>query len=133
MIEILKMNTMTIDGKRYVAISENDYRRMASAVLKEHGLIAKPDVDENGNVPAIEAGRVSIANQVIVWRRAAGLSQTQLAKASGVRQETISRIESATVSPLPTTIQRLVAILEKHITWEQAKTDADEKGWGLFL
>jgi ribosome-binding protein aMBF1 (putative translation factor) len=53
-----------------------------------------PPIDSEDHSDAIAFARVSIARTLIDHRRAAGLSQTELAKRAGVRQETISRIES---------------------------------------
>ena len=72
---------------------------------------ALPEPDSRGRVPAVEYIRASIARRLIRERTAAGLSQTQLARRAGIRQETVSRIESAkhTVS------QRVMARIERAI------------------
>jgi transcriptional regulator with XRE-family HTH domain len=48
----------------------------------------------NGTSNAIDFARASIARRLVTERRAAKLSQQQLAKLAGVRPETTSRIES---------------------------------------
>ncbi len=53
-----------------------------------------PPADANGRYPAIETARVIIARQIIRGRKAAGLTQAELAARAGIRQETISRIET---------------------------------------
>src|SRR5438132_813386 len=58
-----------------------------------------PPADENGNYSAIETARAIIARQVIRGRKAAGWTQAALAAHAGVRQETISRIETGKHSP----------------------------------
>ena len=58
-----------------------------------------PPPDENGHYLAIETARVIIARQVIRGRKAAGWTQAELAARAGVRQETISRIETGKHSP----------------------------------
>jgi DNA-binding XRE family transcriptional regulator len=58
-----------------------------------------PPADENGQFPAIETARVIIARQVIRGRKAVGWTQAELAARAGVRQETISRIETGKHSP----------------------------------
>lgn len=63
--------------------------------------------DRHGNVPAREFARISIAREVIRRRRAAGLSQQALADLAGVRQETISRIETARHNAAPGTIAKI--------------------------
>ena len=58
-----------------------------------------PPADERGQYPAIETARVIIARQIIRGRKAAGWTQAELAAKAGVRQETISRIETGKHSP----------------------------------
>ena len=53
-----------------------------------------PPADENGQYPAIETARVIIARQIIRGRKAAGWTQAELAARAGIRQETISRLET---------------------------------------
>ena len=55
---------------------------------------APPKADARGNFPAVQYIRASIARELIRRRRAARLTQTELADRAGVRQETISRLES---------------------------------------
>src|SRR6266404_3168526 len=58
-----------------------------------------PLADEDGHYSALETARVIIARQVIRGRKAAGWTQAELAARAGVRQETISRIETGKHSP----------------------------------
>ena len=73
-----------------------EYERLRSRYhrLDEDGLPALPIVDADGTSNAIDFARATIARRLIGDRRALGLSQQQLARLAGVRQETISRIES---------------------------------------
>ncbi len=86
----MTLATITRGGKRFVLVPEADYRRLKAAT----GLPPLPPVDADGTGNALEFARASIARTLIRDRRAAGLSQQQLAKLACVRQETISRIES---------------------------------------
>jgi DNA-binding XRE family transcriptional regulator len=47
----------------------------------------------------LEHVRISLANKMIAGRKAAGLTQAQLAKLAGVRVETISRLENGAHMP----------------------------------
>jgi ribosome-binding protein aMBF1 (putative translation factor) len=78
---------------------------------------ALPRPNAQGNVPAVEYIRASIAREIIRRRRAAGLTQTQLADRAGVRQETISRLESGkhTVS------ERVMAKIERALNRPKRK------------
>jgi DNA-binding XRE family transcriptional regulator len=58
-----------------------------------------PATDAKGNRPALEYIQVSIARDIIKERRFLGLSQLQLAQLAGLRQETLSRLESGKHSP----------------------------------
>src|SRR5450432_1993139 len=74
-------------------------------------LPAFPMPDKAGTRNAIDFARVSIARTLIRDRRAAGLSQQQLAKPAGVRQETISRIESGKQTATARIINKLDRVL----------------------
>lgn len=76
-------------------------------------LPALPAADENGQYPAIETAWVIIARQVIRARKTAGWTQAELAAHAGVRQETISRIETGKHSPGLTTMAKIDRAL-KH-------------------
>jgi ribosome-binding protein aMBF1 (putative translation factor) len=75
-------------------------------------LPAWPKADAEGNRPAVEFARVSIARSIAEDRQAAGLSQQELARVAGVRQETISRIESGKHSPTVRTVEKIERILQ---------------------
>jgi DNA-binding XRE family transcriptional regulator len=85
----MPMATITRKGRRFVLVPIEEYER-----LSDRGLPPFPPVDADGTSNAIDFARTSIARSLIADRRAAGLSQQQLAKLAHVRQETISRIES---------------------------------------
>jgi ribosome-binding protein aMBF1 (putative translation factor) len=65
----------------------------------------------NGDYPAIAAARVSIARDVIRARRAAGLSQAELARRAGIRAETLNRIEKAKVTADVATMEKIDKVL----------------------
>ncbi len=69
--------------------------------------------DEHGNRPAVAFARVSIARSIIRDRQAAGLSQQELARRAGVRQETVSRIESGKHSPTVRTVEKVDRVLQR--------------------
>ena len=60
-----------------------------------------------GNVPARAAIDVSIARDLVTDRIRHGWTQTELARRSGVRMETISRIESGKHVPRQETLLKL--------------------------
>jgi ribosome-binding protein aMBF1 (putative translation factor) len=69
--------------------------------------LAMPARRANGDYPAIEAARVSIARDVIRGRKAAALSQAELARRAGIRVETLNRIEKAKVTADVATMERI--------------------------
>lgn len=86
------MNTIMITrhGKEYALVPLPEYRRLVGAAK----LPPVPPLDADGTGNAPDFARASIARTLIQKRRAAGLSQQRLAELAGVRQETVSRIES---------------------------------------
>lgn len=72
-----------------------------------------PPADENGQYPAIETARVIIARQLIRGRKAAGWTQAELAARAGIRQETISRIETGKHSPGLKTMAKIDRALKR--------------------
>jgi len=106
----MKHRTVTRNGKQYVVVEDADFANLAEGADTEN-LPAFPPVDANGNSPAIEFARVSIARQVITERRMAGLSQAELARRAGIRVETLSRLENAKHSADMSTMKRIDGVL----------------------
>lgn len=106
----MKQRTVTRNGKRYVVVADSDFAKLAPGA-KAGRLPAYPPVDANGNSPAIEFARVSIARQIITERRAAGLSQAELARRAGIRVETLNRLEKAKHSADVSTMKRIDGVL----------------------
>ncbi len=99
-------DTITIQGQRYVVIPEKEYKSLVKGQFP-----ALPKADRKGRRPAVETARAIMAQQLIKDRKQAGLSQIELAKRAGLRQETISRIESGKVTPTIKTMQALEKVL----------------------
>lgn len=95
---------MTIDGKRYVAVPESEYKRI---VKKEDRPPKLPRADRHGNREALGTMAALIAQDVREARAAAGMTQAQLAESAGVRVETISRIESGKHAPSIRTMKKI--------------------------
>jgi len=64
-------------------------------------------------VPAVEFARKSLARKLIRRRRAAGLTQADLARRASIRPETLNRIERAKASADVGTVEKIVRALEK--------------------
>ncbi|HEV3261775.1 MAG TPA: helix-turn-helix transcriptional regulator [Gemmataceae bacterium] len=66
-----------------------------------------PALNGRGNYPAIETARVLLARELITRRKAAGWSQAELAARAGVRQETVSRLETGKHAPNVATVDKI--------------------------
>jgi DNA-binding XRE family transcriptional regulator len=83
---MIDLQRIQVAGQRFVLLPEGEYERLCSRAgetvpLTDDELPPLPKPDKHGNYPAVEYARV-------------GLTQTELARLAGSRQETISRIES---------------------------------------
>lgn len=110
-------------GKRCVIIEERELLRLErlAAEAVEADLPPLPPADANGNCDALEYVRASLARNLIRTRRSAGLSQEALAKLAGVRQETISRLESGKHSPNVRTVDKIDRALKKALAKRKGK------------
>lgn len=115
---IMATQTIKIDGKQFVLIPRNEYKRLKAAA----DIPDVPPPDRRGLRPAKATLDALIAQNVVGQRRAAGLTQEELAKHAGVRVETISRIENGRHLPSVRTLQKLQAALEGNITRSKPKT-----------
>lgn len=102
------VQTITLDGKRFVILPEADYLRLSGEPPEPE----LPPTDKEGNYPAREALRVVAARRLIRARRALGWSQVELARRAGVRVETLSRLEQGKHSASATTLEKVNLALE---------------------
>lgn len=117
---MLGMQRIEIAGHRLVVLEETEYERLcreAGREVPDDALPAFPQPDKSGRFPALEYTRVQFARNLIRERKALGLSQQALADLAGVRQETLSRLETGkhTISG------KTVAKLEKALAAEQKR------------
>ncbi len=101
--------TLNMNGKTFVLVPEAEYRGLTA----RSGAPKFPPADADGNFPAVQTGRVSIAREVIRRREAVGLSQKNLAAAAGIRVETLNRIEKAKVTADTATIAKIERALKR--------------------
>lgn len=101
--------TLTMDGKRYVLVPEDEYELLRSRPLggEEPNLPPLPEMGPDGMYPAIEYARVSLARKLILARRRVGLSQAELARRAGIRAETLNRIEKGHHSTSVATVEKI--------------------------
>jgi ribosome-binding protein aMBF1 (putative translation factor) len=104
------METIEKNGKVFVLVPRKAWQKIAAGDL---AMPQMPPADKDGNRPALAAVRVLIARGIIRDRAALGWSQAELARQSGVRVETLNRIERAKVTPDEATLNRIDRALRK--------------------
>ena len=117
---MLEMQRIEIAGQRLVVLEEAEYERLCRETGREvpdEALSAFPKPDKSGRFPALEYTRVQFARNLIRERKALGLSQRALAELAGVRQESVSRLESGKESLSGRTVTKL----EKALAAEQKR------------
>lgn len=116
------------NGKRFALVEVNELRRLerlaAKAESEESELTPLPPADAEGNRPAVAFARASLARSIKAERLAAGLTQQELARLAGVRQETISRLESGKHSPTVRMVEKIDDALQAKIKKGRQRTSA---------
>jgi predicted transcriptional regulator len=72
-----------------------------------------PPPNRSGRRPAAAYVLASIAREIVTDRKEAGLTQQELARKAGLRQETLSRIESGKHTPTLKTLKKIDRALGK--------------------
>jgi DNA-binding XRE family transcriptional regulator len=103
------IQTLTLAGQRFVVVPEAEYKRLTGKTPEP--MLPAPDSD--GDYPGVETMRVILARKIIRRRRAAGLSQVELARRAGIRPETLNRLEQGKHSPSIATVDKLDRALTK--------------------
>jgi len=93
----INVQTVILDGKRFVILPEAEYQRMAGF----------PPADAAGNRPAVAAMRALLARDIVRDRERLGWSQAELARRAGIRVETLNRIETGKHTPSVNTIEKI--------------------------
>ena len=104
-----RVQSINLGGKRFVVLERSEYDRLRTLerATAEARLPAFPPADLQGNRPALEFLQVSIARDIINERQALGLTQVQLAKLAGIRQETLCRLETGKTAPNVRTVEKI--------------------------
>jgi DNA-binding XRE family transcriptional regulator len=109
--------SLEVMGRRFVLLEEGEYERLCreagnAAKVADQDLPQFPKADKNGRLPALEYARVALARDLIRARKGVGLSQQQLALLAGIRQETVSRLETGKHTASPRTVDKIMAAIE---------------------
>lgn len=116
-----KPNLIQVDGREYVLVPRDEYERLTK-LAKVGEMPAFPNPDSEGNYPAVEYLRASIARSIVGDRVKAGLSQRELARLAGVRVETLCRIETGKHTASTASVDKLDRAL-KRATKNKAARD----------
>jgi DNA-binding XRE family transcriptional regulator len=100
------MKTVRKNGREYVVVPRDDYDRLVLRA-KATNLPPLPKPDADGNFPALEYVRATIARDIVRDRIVAGLTQRELARRAGIRVETLCRIETGKHTASVPTIDRI--------------------------
>jgi DNA-binding XRE family transcriptional regulator len=104
--------TILIDGKPFVLLPREEYDRLTT-LAKAADLPDLPKADADGNFPAVQYARASLARKIIRDRSAAGLTQRELAKLAGMSFEHLCRIETGKHTPTLPTIEKIDQALKR--------------------
>jgi DNA-binding XRE family transcriptional regulator len=108
----MTVKILELAGKRWAIMTEKAYKRLAAHAGAEGDWPALPKADAQGNYPAVEYVRVSLARKIIKARRLAGLTQAELARRAAIRPETLNRIEKGKTTPDTATVAKIQRALE---------------------
>ncbi|MCE5279195.1 MAG: helix-turn-helix transcriptional regulator [Planctomycetaceae bacterium] len=108
----MTVKILELAGKRWAIMPERDYKRLAAHAGEKGDWPGLPKPDAQGNYPAVDYARVSLARKIIKARHQAGLTQAELARRAGVRAETLNRIEKGRTTPDTATIVKIERALE---------------------
>lgn len=97
-----------LDGIRYVILRESAFELLCRKA--RIGTRVSPS-NEAMAAPGLDLDRASLAEKLVRRRRAAGLSQAELARRAGVRPETLNRIERGRTTPDFATVRKLVVAM----------------------
>ncbi|MCW2306394.1 helix-turn-helix transcriptional regulator [Rhodobium gokarnense] len=107
----------TPEGESLVTITASEYARLTARAQDIADAARAAEGRSGPALPADLARRVLAGDlhPLVAWRKAAGLTQAQLAERSGQRSATISDIEAGKVDPRLSTVKALAEALDLDI------------------
>jgi DNA-binding XRE family transcriptional regulator len=108
----MTVRTLTLDGREYVLIPRRKWEAMARRSKQSSAAFHKALPLVNG-MYTLQHVRQSLGNKVTAQRKAARLTQAQLANLAKVRIETISRLENGLHTPSAKTFDKIERALKK--------------------
>jgi DNA-binding XRE family transcriptional regulator len=126
--QIIDCHKMELDGIRYVILRESAYEYLCKHARVED--VGIPE-DESLFSPGFGTDRATLAKKLVRRRQAADLSQIELARRAGIRQETLNRIERGRTTPDFATIRKLVVAMNaaehEHLSLTISQSSDKEK------
>lgn len=101
---------LKFEGKSMIMLEQAEFDRLLTKADEWEPRL--PDPLPDGNYPAIEYSRISLALKIIRHRRRLGLSQAELARRAGVRLATLTRLEEGQVDPSIRTVDKIDRALQ---------------------
>src|SRR5579859_6445718 len=98
------------DGNQIVVLPRQEYERLMQKADEWEPPL--PALLPDGNYPAVEYARASLAREIIRHRRKLGLTQLELARRAGIKLEALCRIERALVSASVAMVDKIDKALE---------------------
>jgi DNA-binding XRE family transcriptional regulator len=111
----IECKRVELDGIRYVILREAAFESLCRKAGIGQDCLAPADESLD---PGFELDRASLSQKLVRRRRAAGLSQAELARRAGIRPETLNRIERGRTTPDFATIRKLVEAMNAVETQE---------------
>lgn len=105
-----EIQKLTIDGKNYVLLSEEDYEDLVDGLHAEAAL-ARIDAGEETWPLEIVAARARGENPVSVFRKYRDMTMTELAEAAGISQPYLSEIENGKKTGSVDVLKRIAVAL----------------------
>jgi DNA-binding XRE family transcriptional regulator len=116
---VIDAKRVELDGVRYVILRESVFEGLCEKAGVEE---SHPAAGDETLSPGFDLDRASLAEKLVRRRRAAGLSQAELARRAGIRPETLNRIERGRSTPDFATVRKLV------VAMNAAEREPTEKG-----
>ena len=107
-VRAIDCKRVELDGVRYVIVREAAFDRLC----EKAGLEQDDCSSGEDSSAAFDLDRVSLSQKLQRRRRAAGLTQAELARRAGIRPETLNRIERGRTTPDFSTVRKLVVAMD---------------------
>lgn len=107
----IDIQKITLDGKNYVLLSEDDFEDMIDG-LKAQAVLARVQAGEETWPWEIVEARANSENSVRVFRKYRGMTKTELAAAVGISQTHLSDIENGKKTGSVDVLKRIAVALK---------------------